>query len=332
MAIDYARSRVQGARLVLRENHFDTFEWQNSKLAELCDRTMTKKVCADDIALIKHSDLETAIEIAGLAGVPTRDRRGNVLSTIWTKQVQNMERETGVLLEANDMRKLLLEHLRDSITKRQALLLELDSTEPLVQWICDTTQEWELTYCRKLKEKYDVSSMIYACMQEVVFEVMPYLMSLADNTSALAFEAVRRRLKRLGAIRKRDNSFKRHLLFDEDRAIVRLLFRHPATRDVFIRLAGKLLQRKEVCNKPGSYSARSQRNDIVQEYNDAVNAFCASAESNPTLLRSVFDEAVNLQKSDFDLYFVDHATIEEQITLSFAISEAQDDEAVGDAS
>lgn len=277
----------------------------------------------DELAHVKRDDLLAAVEIAGLAGVPTRDRRGNVLPTIWTKQVQDMERETGVLLEANDMRKLLLEHLRESIEKRQPLLMELDSTRPLVEWICETTQEWEKTYCKKLQEKYDISSTIYACMQEVVFEVMPYLLSLRSHTCGKALHAVRARLRKLTeGLTAAD---KKHLLFHEDRALVRVLFRHPAAREVLVRLAGKLLQRKEVCNKPGSYSARTQRNDIVQEYNDAVNAFCASAEAQPTLLQSLYEDATNINNSKFDLYYVDHSTVQQPLTVPWSARAPQND-------
>lgn len=289
----------------------------------------------DLIADVKRNDLLTAIEIAGLAGMPTRDRRGNVLPTIWTKQVQNMERETGVLLEANDMRKLLLEHLRESIEKRQPLLMELDSTEPLVRWICETTRDWEKHYCQKLSEKYDISSTIYACMQEVVFEILPYLLSLSNKTSEDAINAVRNRLKILKERAKREvannntlQDFRHNLFFNEERAVVRMLFRHPAARETLVRLAGKLLQRKEVCNKPGSYSARTQRNDIVQEYNDAVNAFCASAESNPTLLQGLLRDLTDLQaKNIVDLYYIDHSSIERQLHVRYAVQDTNSENA-----
>ena len=38
-------------------------------------------------------------------------------------------------------------------------------------------------------------------------------------------------------------------------------------------LAGKLLQKKEVCNKPGTYSSQRQRADVVQEYCDNTHHF-----------------------------------------------------------
>lgn len=103
-------------------------------------------------------------------------------------------------------------------------------------------------------------------MQEVVFEILPYLLSLSNKTSENAINAVRNRLKILKERAKTEvannnalKDFRHNLFFNEERAVVRMLFRHPAARETLVRLAGKLLQRKEVCNKPGSYSARTQR-------------------------------------------------------------------------
>jgi hypothetical protein len=36
------------------------------------------------------------------------------------------------------------------------------------------------------------------------------------------------------------------------------------------RLASKLLQKKEVCNKSGAYSSKVQRNDVQQQVDDAI--------------------------------------------------------------
>ena len=57
----------------------------------------------------------------------------------------------------------------------------------------------------------------------------------------------------------------------------------PNFREQICILAGKLLQKKEVCNKAGAYSSQRQRSDVVQEYNDAVINFrqwCESLSSN----------------------------------------------------
>ncbi len=47
----------------------------------------------------------------------------------------------------------------------------------------------------------------------------------------------------------------------------------PELRERLCILTGKLLQKKEVCNKAGAYSSQRQRADVVQEYCHAVDFF-----------------------------------------------------------
>ena len=59
-------------------------------------------------------------------------------------------------------------------------------------------------------------------------------------------------------------------------ALVRLLFRSDRVPDLRERLclvAGKLLQKKEVCNKAGGYASRQQRSDVMQEDSNVVLEF-----------------------------------------------------------
>jgi len=59
-----------------------------------------------------------------------------------------------------------------------------------------------------------------------------------------------------------------------DNAVIRFMFRNPYFGMHMRRVAGKLLKKQEVCNKPGAYSAKVQRNDITQEVNEALDQFC----------------------------------------------------------
>ena len=79
-------------------------------------------------------------------------------------------------------------------------------------------------------------------------------------------------------------------------ALVRLLFRSETVPDLRERLcliAGKLLQKKEVCNKAGAYASKQQRSDVNQEYNNVVLEFrdwCSQRSIVPKLLRELQDE------------------------------------------
>lgn len=272
----------------------------------------------------KRTDLLTTLDIAGMAGVHVRDRRGNILPSVWTKQVQNMERESGVLLEANDMRKLLMKTLQDNIDANKDLVMSSSNQTVLVNWIKSTTESWELAYQDKLQERYDISTQIYAAMQEVYFEIEPFLL---ENPSARQhINNIKDSIRRIHVFLKdKDHTTAGNppaghnivpvagYLFDYDRALVRCMFRHPSLTSIFSRMAGKLLQKKEVLNKAGSYAAKVQRNDIVQEYNDAMMAFVDKVHVTPGLFADISNDS---QTADFLFYIVDHAAISKPVSAA----------------
>lgn len=78
-------------------------------------------------------------------------------------------------------------------------------------------------------------------------------------------------------------------------------------------MAGKLLQKKEVCNKAGSYSSNRQRSDVLQEYNNAVLSFRTWVLNIRTNL--LFYELTSLLHSNaWIFYVVDHTSV--PVTLS----------------
>ena len=77
-----------------------------------------------------------------------------------------------------------------------------------------------------------------------------------------------------------------------DNAVIRFLFRNPYFGMHMRRVAGKLLKKQEVCNKPGAYSAKVQRNDITQEVNEALDQFCR------VLQEDVMQECMNRVNED----------------------------------
>jgi hypothetical protein len=70
-----------------------------------------------------------------------------------------------------------------------------------------------------------------------------------------------------------------------------------------VRIAGRLLQKKEVCNRAGTYSAKQQRHDITQEKDAAVKGlYCAIRDEEPR-----FRRCLRLVRSRrFNRYITDH--------------------------
>ena len=94
------------------------------------------------------------------------------------------------------------------------------------------------------------------------------------------------------------------LLLKGEAALVRFLFRNEYTRHYMSRIAGKILQKREVCNKAGAYSAKQQRHDITQEKDDAVKAFLYAIDSGDERFTAC---AEMLERAEVDRYFADHA-------------------------
>ena len=69
------------------------------------------------------------------------------------------------------------------------------------------------------------------------------------------------------------------------------------------RIAGKILQKREVCNKAGAYSAKQQRHDITQEKDDAVKAFLYAIDTGDERFTAC---AEMLERTEVDRYFADH--------------------------
>ena len=203
-------------------------------------------------------DLQIALSIAGFAGLETRDRRGNINSDVWVRHSD--KQSIGKLMEASDLKQLLMEQLRQQLGAQKDLLNECEEADVGVNWILHFTQTWEDKYLRKINRNFDISQRIVAAMHDGFFEVAGFLRDTPWDPDTI-------RPLLLDALSRCDNP----LLPQE--ALVRFYYRNPETGPYMQRLAGKILQKKDVCNKAGGYSAKVQRNDITLERDHALRDF-----------------------------------------------------------
>jgi hypothetical protein len=78
-------------------------------------------------------------------------------------------------------------------------------------------------------------------------------------------------------------------------------------------LAGKLLQKKEVCNKAGTYASHRQRSDVIQEWFYAKRDFNMWCESNAVTVR---DKLISdLDKNTWIFLVVDHTAVPLSLSL-----------------
>jgi hypothetical protein len=283
--------------------------------------------CSDTewIMNIKRHDQSIALEIAGFAGMPTRDARGNLLSSLWSKHFDNSD--VGLLIERNDIRVLLLKQIEAQIREQKNSINLLEENDVVCRWILDFTNSWERVYTEKKQQNFDIAQTVLSAMNEAYFSVESFLEeysalkpsvlrqrldtflgqykndALARRYAAYLAEANRtepvqssqssqssqnpRPLKRpnengrknnfansRNAVEPYDPHHPKQFLHALDNAVIRFLFRNPYFGMHMRRVAGKLLKKQEVCNKPGAYSAKIQRNDITQEVNEALDQFC----------------------------------------------------------
>jgi hypothetical protein len=99
-------------------------------------------------------------------------------------------------------------------------------------------------------------------------------------------------------------------------ALVRLLFRTDCVQGLRERLcilAGKLLQKKEVCNKAGMYCSHRQRSDIIQEWFYAQRDFklwCEDQADN--IVQNLTQE---LSKETWLFLVIDHTAINLSLSM-----------------
>ena len=228
---------------------------------------------------VMRLDLRTALAIAGYAGIETRDRRGNVSGDVWVRHTDT--RSLGQLIEAGDVKQLLMEQLRNQLSAQKDLLGEVEDGKVSIEWILEFAAKWEDHWRDQINKNFDISQKIESAMHDAVHLVWPLLEGTPLDCGEL--------LERIRQVTKKGQQTG---TLEGEQALVRFFFRNPYTRDVMRRFAGKHLQKKEVCNKAGMYSAKVQRNDITQERDAAFRdgaLFVERREDELELAREIVD-------------------------------------------
>ena len=284
---------------------------------------LEEKVENNNIMKIKRLDQSIALEIAGFAGMPTRDARGNLLAQLWSKHTDNSD--VGLLIERNDIRVLLLKQIEAQIREQKNSINLLEENDVVCRWIMEFTNSWEKVYTEKKQQNFDIGQTVLSAMNEAFFSVEKFLEDFSEfrpsvlrtrlddflkqftsddlskkyKTHILEKQRQEQKNKdeqsttdaRPSKLQRTDASEgsgvmqkksatphkpyePRLFLHSLDNAVIRFLFRNEYFGMHMRRVAGKLLKKQEVCNKPGAYSAKVQRNDITQEVNEALDQFC----------------------------------------------------------
>lgn len=254
------------------------------------------------IELMKKRDLQVALDIAGFAGIQTRDRRGNILSEIWTKFGDSSINTTN-LLESDDIRNILFEQIKEHLSKEKELLLDSEDPTIVCNWILDFASSWEKMFRSRTEQRYDISQMIRSSMHEGITEVDDLLsnVNLDMQTVNGHFEELLGDLQHESPDIQNSSGSK---FLSPHEATIRFYFRNDFTSPIICLLAGKILQKRHVCNKAGAYSARVQRNDVTREKDDVLSAFADKIEREDGMFKRC--KGLLQNRKQMRLFLTDH--------------------------
>lgn len=263
-----------------------------------------------DIKEIRELDMKIALDIAGFAGMPTRDRHGNVMGEIWTK-TNETESAAAKLLDYNDMRSMLKDQLRTHLEARKELLLEVDSHDVVAKWIFDFSEAWEKEYRNRSNNGWDIAQVIQTAMQEALYEVREIL----EWADVLTFEHVEKQIADIIEQNANTTNGRPNVFADAHRATIRFYFRNTFIGPIMTHIAGKKLQKQIVCNRSGAYAARVQRNDVQQEVDNAVDQLYFAVENDDPMFDKCQNLLTRMQTESTELkWILDHTTFQRVVT------------------
>jgi hypothetical protein len=278
---------------------------------------------------MKRVDMRIAVDVAGIANVAVRDGNGNLLPIVWTRQSVSNEYENATLLTRDALQKHLQTFIDAGVKENIDILQKVEDPALLVDWVVRTAEYWEKRYAAKRAEKYDISQTVFSAMFEalglekvraamlaagfdrVEVKLQAKLRELSSGTSKNRFH--QQLLKYVSdehatpALEELESFFWLHRGFA---AVVRLLFRAdvlPDLREHLCVLAGKLLQKKEVCNKAGAYSSQRQRSDVVTELGAQVRSFLFWLDG--VTEKQILQLLAELDKDEWVFYVIDHTAL-----------------------
>lgn len=282
---------------------------------------------------IKRVDMRIAIDVAGLANVAVRDANGNLLPIVWTRQSVSNEYENATLLTRDALQKHLQTFIDAGVKDNIDILQKVEDPALLVDWVVRTAGYWEQRYAAKRDEKYDISQTVYSAMFEAL-EIDSVHDAMVEWGLEQVEEKLRQNMQQLASgtpnkyhallmqyvtdlqphteTAQLESFFWMHRGFA---AVVRMLFRSdviPNLREHLCLLAGKMLQKKEVCNKAGAYSSMRQRSDVMDELGKRVQSFLFFLD---TVQKSALETLLaDLDKPEWIFYVIDHTAL--PVTLS----------------
>ena len=275
---------------------------------------------------VKTQDMLIATDIAALANITVRDSNHDLLPFVWSRKCHNQEQERASLLPRDMVQSTLHTVLKKGIDENMPLLQKVSDPTVLVDWIVHVTEAWEVRYAQKRAERFDIGSAVLAAMYEVVScHVVPFLEQAGfDRFRRALDQKIEHTLKNpdsLRAMRTMLEAIKPTVTGSEQKkarckfwlhrtnhAYTRFMFRaNSSLRDDMCLIAAKLLQKQQVCNKPGTYSSRIQTASVNQELDIALVEF--QNRKPPSVRVQELMQTLNAADDAWFWQVIDHASV-----------------------
>ena len=250
---------------------------------------------------MKSHDRKIAVSIAAFAAIKLKDANGNINSDIWEPYIIDPEKQCGNLMNQSNIEAFMKSMLQQQIEKNMPVLMECSNHETICEWIVKYASQWEDAYRQREDKSYDISATVLSVMSEAVAHMSRHFKgkNLEERRIRKHFEEV------IGCDEIMDDPASSYLPVDE--AVTRFYFRHKPTAEHMIMIAGKMWQKREVCNRGGSYSTRVQRNDITRQLDNAEVKF-------KRLLRGRVDLKLPENDDDWRTLAIDHKKMHDGTT------------------
>jgi hypothetical protein len=244
---------------------------------------------------MKNHDRKIAVSIAAFAAIKLKDANGNINVEIWEPYITDPEKQCGNLMNQTSIEGFMKSMLQQQIEKNMPMLMECSNHDTICKWIVEYAGQWEKAYREPRNKSYDISLTVLSVMSEAVAHMSRHFVnrSLDEKKIKMHFERVLA-TEHQGII---DDDQSPYLPVDE--AVTRFYFRHKPCAQHMIMIAGKMWQKREVCNRGGSYSTKVQRNDITRQLDNAEVKF-------KRMLRERVDFKLPTKDEDWKLLALDH--------------------------
>lgn len=233
---------------------------------------------------IQAIDQQTALSICSLAAIKTHDALGNIMPHVWCQRT-DIQKQID-LINSSDVRKIMLDQLKKNLEAKKDLILELDQTEPVIKWIVHYSKSWEIKFQEARQQQCDIAEFTYSAMQEAFFQLENWI----EDVFPGQLTDLKNKIKRLSNI----DSF---VLTQQ--CLIRFLFRVDSIQPTLSRFTAKVMQQREVCSKPGVYSASKQFNNIQQQQAQALYECLNLLEEELPAVFQMPDEYIGLRIIDY---------------------------------